>query len=493
MTKTEEDVPVVEPEEVPPDDPAHEREMVERTEPERVIDVEEDDVVEVSDQDLRPTIAEYEHAREIVRADLENGEPDASGADGELDPEIANAYDVLGRAERHGIRPVAVEDDLETAGVAVATLPAIRDAIATQEVERRQATPPTTVLPSPKEWEAAIEIARRMAATSFVPRELRGKPDEVLACILTGREMGIGAMQALRQIHMIDGRPAFSAELMLSKMKQGGMRILDYEATDERAWIRAQRRDTGEIGEAEWTMEEARRVRTKERGRDISLAEKSTFQNYPSDMLWARCVGRWKRRFAPDMLGGMSYTAEEVQDFEEFEGSYAVGDGPKPGDATFRVERDRRPGAPASWSDIAKAQLSLDKTANWKGWSAAASAAVYGETEFGKLTEEQKSEFGCRLANAIDYLIVDVLEGADFPPPTVEQIQQAYAYGFDGAVLEPPPPLPADPESDEKAKVEGDATPEPEGPGEGQPASDAALDPEAQEALKSAPAADIDF
>ena len=60
------------------------------------------------------------------------------------------------------------------------------------------------------------KLAQRVGMTPFVPNGLRGKNENVLACILTGHELGIGAMQALNSINIIDGRPAISPELMLA-------------------------------------------------------------------------------------------------------------------------------------------------------------------------------------------------------------------------------------------------------------------------------------
>lgn len=61
---------------------------------------------------------------------------------------------------------------------------------------------------------SAFDLASKVAATEFVPSALRGKPEAIMACILMGREIGVGPMQALSKIHVVDGRPAMAAELM---------------------------------------------------------------------------------------------------------------------------------------------------------------------------------------------------------------------------------------------------------------------------------------
>jgi len=69
---------------------------------------------------------------------------------------------------------------------------------------------------------AAWQLANKVAGTDFVPKALRGKPDAVLACILTGSEVGISPMKSLSMIHIVDGRPAMAAELMRAIVLDAG-------------------------------------------------------------------------------------------------------------------------------------------------------------------------------------------------------------------------------------------------------------------------------
>src|SRR5262245_66596690 len=61
---------------------------------------------------------------------------------------------------------------------------------------------------------AVAKLATYIAGTDFVPRAYRGQDAAVAAAILAGRELGIGPMTALQHLHVIDGRPAMSAQLM---------------------------------------------------------------------------------------------------------------------------------------------------------------------------------------------------------------------------------------------------------------------------------------
>lgn len=169
--------------------------------------------------------------------------------------------------------------------------------------------------PSGEELQTYIRLANNLCvAEGFVPKAYLNKGPAVLACVLKGRELGLGPMTALSEIHVIDGRPTLSAALMLAKLRQGGVKVLESVSTRERAWIRAERSDTGEVAEVEWTLEEASAILYRTRDGLRALVEKDNWVNYGADMLWARCVGRLARRLGPDILMGISYSAEELRD-----------------------------------------------------------------------------------------------------------------------------------------------------------------------------------
>lgn len=214
------------------------------------------------------------------------------------------------------------------------------------------------LLPSEAEFDAMLAIAGRIASTQMVPTAYRGKPDDVLAAILTGRELGLGPMHSLRAIYVVDGKPSLSADLLLARMREGGLVIEDSESTAERAWIRARRRDTGERAEVEWTIEEARSATYRVKGGGTKpLASKDNWVNYPADMLWARAVGRLARRLGSDLIGAaMPYSSEEVQDWDDEAPADPGGDAPR------GYGSDRQAGtwiAPKDWRELS-ARLSGD-------------------------------------------------------------------------------------------------------------------------------------
>ncbi len=300
----------------------------------------------------------------------------------------------------------------EPAEVAEATAVVVR--------EREHLPAPASILPSPTEWEATLAVAKQIASTAFVPKDYRGQPEAVVAAILAGRELGVGPMQALRDIHMIDGRPTFSANLMLAQMRKGGLMVVESSSTAERAWIRARRRDTGEEAEVEWTIEEARSITQKGK----PLTDKDNWKNYPADMLWARAVGRLARRLGSDLMAGLVYSAEEMRDLEE--GSYGVGTGY---DATTTVEPHPSthtfPGAVAGGDGFAermKQRLHDIDPADSIDWTATLDSldrVAWGDT------------FWLRVSNAT----AKVGDLSGFPPPDDAPIIEAFAWAFEGTLI----------------------------------------------------------
>ena len=53
-----------------------------------------------------------------------------------------------------------------------------------------------------------MELAERLAKSELVPKEYRGKPENILVAVQMGAEVGLKTMQALQSIAVINGRPS---------------------------------------------------------------------------------------------------------------------------------------------------------------------------------------------------------------------------------------------------------------------------------------------
>ncbi|MBQ1164666.1 hypothetical protein KBZ21_42575, partial [Streptomyces sp. A73] len=78
-------------------------------------------------------------------------------------------------------------------------------------------------------------IAHSLAKTSFVPKAVQGKPDEVTAASLAGQEMGLSPMAALRSKHVINGVAGLSAISLRGLVQAHGHEMWTEESTSTRA------------------------------------------------------------------------------------------------------------------------------------------------------------------------------------------------------------------------------------------------------------------
>ena len=153
----------------------------------------------------------------------------------------------------------------------------------------------------PAAWVAGMRLAARIHNTPFVPKGLRGDPASVLACILTGEELGLGPMQSLRMVNVIEGRPSASAELMRALVNRAGHRVDVVEAKQDRVTLSGTRRDTGARATVTWTIQDAQRAK---------LVTNPAWGKYPRSMLLARATSELCRMLFADVIGGL-YTPEE--------------------------------------------------------------------------------------------------------------------------------------------------------------------------------------
>ena len=153
----------------------------------------------------------------------------------------------------------------------------------------------------PTEWLAAMRLTARIYNTTFVPTKLRGDPNEVLACMLMGQELGLKPMQALRMINVIEGRPSLSAELMRALVNRAGHRVDVVEAKQDSVTLSGVRSDTGSRATVTWTLKDAERA---------GLLGNPAWKKYPRSMLLARATSELCRAIFSDIVGGL-YTPEE--------------------------------------------------------------------------------------------------------------------------------------------------------------------------------------
>jgi hypothetical protein len=131
--------------------------------------------------------------------------------------------------------------------------------------------------------------------------------------VLAGQELGVGPITAMTGIHIIQGQPTLSANLMAATIKRSGRydyrireltneicRLEFFEKTDEPK-VSELGKGWESVGESVFTIEDARRARTQ------NLAK------FARNMLFARAMSNGTKWFCPDCLGGTPvYTPAEL-------------------------------------------------------------------------------------------------------------------------------------------------------------------------------------
>jgi hypothetical protein len=159
----------------------------------------------------------------------------------------------------------------------------------------------TTLLP------VAAELAAQIAGTDFVPQQMRNNPAMVAAAILYGDEIGVGPMQSLARISVINGRPTLAAEMQRALILQAGHDLWIEESTTTKCTVAGRRSGSDATSRVTWTMDDAKRA---------GLAGKPPWRTYPRQMLLARASAELARAVFPDSIGGLAAT-EEVDDDTE--------------------------------------------------------------------------------------------------------------------------------------------------------------------------------
>lgn len=176
-----------------------------------------------------------------------------------------------------------------------------------------------------EEWataaRSAATIAAQIATTSFVPQTLVVRPTgrdpeeidaahratvhNISAAILTGYELGMQPMAACRSIDVIQGTPAMRAIALRALVTSRGHDIWVEEQTETRAIVCGQRANSDKVQRSVWTMD---------RARGLGLVGKDNWRKQPAAMLVARATAECARWVAPDVMLGIPYVTEELQD-----------------------------------------------------------------------------------------------------------------------------------------------------------------------------------
>lgn len=163
------------------------------------------------------------------------------------------------------------------------------------------------IVEAPKKAQNNITALERLAQHAFQSGLFKGKVANVSSGVIAlafGQDLGLSATTSLTSIHVIDGKPSMSANLMLALVKKTpGWKVKVIERSHVRCVLEWS--ENGEVlGRSEFTMEDAKLA---------GLASKDNWRKYPKQMLFNRCVSDGFRTFCPHLACGHTiYTPDEL-------------------------------------------------------------------------------------------------------------------------------------------------------------------------------------
>lgn len=166
----------------------------------------------------------------------------------------------------------------------------------------------TAIQLRPQSLDDADRISDSLKGCALLPPQLRERPAIYLMCH-TAAELGLSIAQAVRGIHIINGKPVVSADLMagLCLSRRDVCKYFRYiSESPEGVTYETWRVGDDSPRQASFTKLEAQAA-------GLLGKNDSNWAKYPMDMLHARAKARLARRVYPDLIFGI-VSREEMDD-----------------------------------------------------------------------------------------------------------------------------------------------------------------------------------
>lgn len=249
-----------------------------------------------------------------------------------------------------------------------------------------------------------LTVAHHLARAGF------GKGDQSVcfALIQYGAEMGLGPMQAIMGVHIMQGKFTLDATLVASIIQRSGRyRYHISTLTSEVASIDFFDGDTL-LGNSTFTMSDAK----------TAGLNSQTWKKFPQQMLRARALTNGARNYVPEVFGGPVYVPDELEVV----------------DASEPAQRPDKPKAPPTPAMRAMAEkIATIAEQKCPGHGAAVVTSILGKLDVGELLDLDKDRLisvGRRLKGMASADLYQMI-GVESPAPTeanIDAILEAYTY-----------------------------------------------------------------
>lgn len=254
----------------------------------------------------------------------------------------------------------------------------------------------STIVPAGADLDALMRYADVFSQSGLLPDTFRSKPANVLTAIALGRDMDESLITITSNLTMVGNKPGWEAKFMRQRARRYGHRVVE---TFDRGTMTA----TCTIYRADDPKTPITVVVDKTRAEKSGWWGKGYWVKDPELMLENRALSFCVRKACNEVLGGITYTTDEVRD--------AAAD-----DASM-------PSQGGDWKARADAARTFDELKSL--WSAAHRAH--------ELTDDVRAHFAARRA---------ALVPAPAPLPVhVESVDEATGEIVDADVLGTPDPI----------------------------------------------------
>lgn len=163
---------------------------------------------------------------------------------------------------------------------------------------------------TPRTLEEAMAFATMLSKSTMVPRDFQGKPENIIVAVQWGAEVGLGPLQALQNIAVINGRPSIFGDAALALVQGSGLceevkEWIEGEGDNRVAHFETKRKGRATLVKQKFAVADAKRANL--------WGKQGPWTQYPERMLQMRARSFGLRDAYPDVLKGV-ILAEEAQD-----------------------------------------------------------------------------------------------------------------------------------------------------------------------------------
>jgi hypothetical protein len=134
---------------------------------------------------------------------------------------------------------------------------------------------------------------------------------QALVKIQAGRELGFGPMAAMAGIHIVNGKPTLSANLIAAAIRRSGQYDYQVDTLNDQLCELRVFRDGKAVENVTFTIEDARRAGL------LDGKNAHTWKRYPRNMLFARAISNLAKWYCPDVFTTGVYADGELDDQPE--------------------------------------------------------------------------------------------------------------------------------------------------------------------------------